>query len=127
MRKSERPFVMIRSYLVFSFLVLTLTAWGQGTDKTSVPLADNIKKIVSISCMPCHSSTGGMFSRLKLNFDEWADYSAEKQADRAKKIYKKVSKNDMPPKSVRENRPDIIPTTEQIGIIKKWADSLQNN
>ena len=30
----------------------------------------------------------------------------------------------MPPKEARENNPDIIPTTEQMAIIKAWADSF---
>jgi hypothetical protein len=33
----------------------------------------------------------------------------------------------MPPKNARETRPGIIPTNEQIGLIKKWVDSLKTN
>jgi hypothetical protein len=63
-------------------------------------------------------------SRGKLNFTEWATYSAEKQKEKAQAMYKEISKNKMPPKSARETRPEIIPTKENVDVIKKWADSL---
>jgi len=110
-------------FLILVFLITGKTVNGQ---ETSTPLPDNINKIVSVSCMPCHSSTGGMLSRSKLNFTEWTVYSAEKQKKKAEKIYKEIKKNEMPPKDARENNPDIVPTNEQIDIIKSWVDSLQN-
>lgn len=109
---------------VFIFLVLCNTVTGQDDQKTSVPLPDNINKIVSASCMPCHSSKGGMLSKSKLNFSEWTEYSADKQKKKAAKMYKELSKNAMPPKDARETNPDIIPTKEQIETIKAWADSF---
>jgi hypothetical protein len=63
-------------------------------------------------------------SRTKLNFSEWASYSAEKQQEKANKIYKEVSKDKMPPKSAREANPGIVPTKEQVETIKKWVDSF---
>lgn len=109
---------------VFLFLVLTLSLSGQETSPASAPLPASINKIVSASCMPCHSSKGGLLSRSKLNFDDWTSYSAEKQKKKAGEMYKKLKKAQMPPKTARENNPDIIPTSEQIGIIKAWANSL---
>jgi hypothetical protein len=111
-------------FLVFLFLVLSNTLIGQDASKMPAPLPDNINKIVSFSCMPCHSSNGGMLSRSKLNFSEWTDYSADKQKKKAAKMYKELKKSAMPPKSAREANPDIIPTKEQIQIIKSWADSF---
>jgi hypothetical protein len=111
-------------FLVFLFLILSNSLMGQDASKMSAPLPDNINKIVSFSCMPCHSSNGGMLSRSKLNFSEWTDYSADKQKKKAAKMYKELKKNAMPPKSAREANPDIIPTKEQIQIIKSWADSF---
>ena len=97
---------------------------GQETSKASPSLPDNINKIVSVSCMPCHSANGGYLSRTKLNFSEWADYSADKQKKKAGQMYKELKKNAMPPKDAREANPDIIPTKEQVEIIKNWADSF---
>ena len=124
MNKSERSSGVISLYLIISFLVLNLASNGQGTGKVSSPLPENISKIVSTSCTPCHFSNGGMLSRAKLNFTEWNGYSAAKQKEKANKIYYELSENAMPPKSARKTRPDIIPTREQIDSIKKWVDSF---
>jgi hypothetical protein len=125
MNKSNGSFVVLKFSLIISFLVSAMTIHGQDTLKVSSMLPDDINKIVSFSCMPCHSAKGGMLSRGKLNFTEWSGYSSEKQIEKATDIYKEVSKNKMPPKSARETRPEIILTKEQVGIIKKWVDSLQ--
>jgi hypothetical protein len=112
-------------FLIFILLVLSVPAVSQETSKVSPPLPDYINKIVSVSCMPCHSSSGGYASKSKLNFNEWTDYSVDKQLKKAQLMYKKLKKNEMPPKTARENNPDIIPTSEQLAIIKSWADSLE--
>jgi hypothetical protein len=62
--------------------------------------------------------------RTKLNFDEWSEYTIEKQKSRSKEIYSMLSKDKMPPKSARENRPDIVLAKDQIDLIKKWSESL---
>jgi hypothetical protein len=111
-------------FLIFILLISCLPAFGQNTQNASTPLPDRINKIVSVSCMPCHSPDGGFLSKSKLNFSEWAEYSAEKQKKKAEKMYKELKKDAMPPKEARENNPDIIPTKEQIEIIKAWADSF---
>jgi hypothetical protein len=116
---------IISLYLIVGFLGMTLAVRGQDTTRVSPPLPDNINKIVSASCMPCHSEKGGLMSRSKLNFTEWTNYSAEKQKEKANDMYKELSKDKMPPKNARENNPAIIPTKEQVDIIKKWADSFQ--
>ncbi len=112
------------AFLIFIFLIFCLPSVGQETSNKPAPLPDRINKIVSVSCMPCHSSNGGFLSRSKLNFNEWTEYSAEKQKKKAAKMYKELKKDAMPPKEARENNPDIIPTKEQIEIIKSWADSF---
>jgi hypothetical protein len=97
---------------------------GQDVSKDSPALPEEINKIVTASCMPCHSSTGGMLSKGKLNFTEWTTYSAETQKKKAEKVYSELKKGAMPPKSARETRPEIVPTKDQIDIIKKWSDSF---
>jgi len=111
-------------FLIVIFLMAAKTVYGQETPKDAPTLPGNISKIVSASCMPCHSSGGGLLSRLKLNFSEWTAYSPDKQKKKARKIYKEMKKDTMPPKDAREDNPDIIPTKEQIEIIKNWADSF---
>lgn len=109
---------------VIIFVFLGLPSFGQETPKVSPTLPDKISKIVSVSCMPCHSSTGGMLSKGKLNFTEWGEYSIEKQQKKSSQMYKELKKSAMPPKDARENNPGIIPTDDQIAIIKSWTDSL---
>jgi hypothetical protein len=41
-------------------------------------------------------------------------------------MYSVLKKGAMPPKSVRETRPEIVPAKEQIEIIQKWAESLKS-
>jgi hypothetical protein len=123
MKQTFKLSAAANSILLFVWLMPCLNASGQ---ETSTPLPENISKIVSVSCMPCHSSTGGVLSRSKLNFSEWTEYSAEKQKKKAEKMYKELKKSAMPPKDARENNPDIIPTSEQLDIIKSWVDSFQN-
>ena len=74
--------------------------------------------------MPCHSADGGYLSRTKLNLSEWADYSAEKQKKKAATNVQGAEKECNASKDARETNPDIIPTKEQIEIIKTWADSF---
>ena len=124
MKHSVNFYERAHLFLIFILLVLCSAVIGQETSKVSAPLPDSINKIVSVSCMPCHSSNGGMLSRSKLNFTEWTGYSAEKQKKKAAQMYKELNKNAMPPKDARETNPDIIPTKEQIEVIKSWADSF---
>ena len=124
MKKTLIKSIVIHSFLVFLLMYLTNSLAGQEAAKTSSPLPDNVNKIVTTSCMPCHSSAGGTLSKAKLNFNEWVNYSSEKQKEKAEKIYNEISKNKMPPKKARETRPEIIPTKEQVEIIKKWTNSF---
>jgi hypothetical protein len=124
MKNSENFRAGIRILTLFIFLISGCSLFGQEESKVSAPLPESINRIVSVNCMPCHSDKGGIMSRTKLNFSEWTSYSAEKQKKKAETMYKELKKDAMPPKSARENNPDIIPTKEQIAIIKAWADSL---
>jgi hypothetical protein len=126
MRNSENLSAGIHLFTVFIFLIISCSLFGQETSKVSAPLPESINRIVSVNCMPCHSDKGGIMSRTKLNFNEWTNYSDDKQKKRAEMMYKELKKDAMPPKTARENNPDIIPTKEQIAIIKAWADSLNS-
>jgi hypothetical protein len=121
--KSATTSLLSVSIVVSAFY---LSASGQETSKASPSLPEDVNKIVSFSCMPCHTSTGGFMSRSKLNFTEWTQYSASKQKEKAEQIYSELKKDKMPPKSARETKPEIIPTKDQIEIIKKWVESFND-
>ena len=127
MKKTSRSLLSAKLIMVQGLFFLNFTVHGQETTKVSPSLPDNVNKIVAGSCMPCHSSNGGLMSRSKLNFTEWVQYSPVKQKDKADKIYSLLAKGAMPPKSAREARPEIIPTKDQVDIIKKWAESLKTD
>jgi hypothetical protein len=110
---------------ILLFLVVAPYALGQQTAVSSPPIPDEVNKIFMHNCTPCHVTKGRVLALQFVNFDNWTKYSPEKQSSKAGMIYYEVNKGNMPPKAARENRPDIIPTKEQLAIIKKWADSLK--
>jgi len=120
--KSTTPRILL--IIMAGFIFFWGSVRAQEVPKASPGLPENINKIVTTSCMPCHSSTGGLLSRGKLNFSDWTEYSVQTQKEKAGKILKELNKGGMPPKSVREERPELIPTREQVDIIKKWSESL---
>ena len=124
MKKVTYSSLSVLFLLISGLFILDFSVKGQESTKGSAALPEDINKIVTASCMPCHTSTGGLFSRGKLNFTEWTKYSAETQKKKAADMYSMLKKNSMPPKSARESNPDIIPTKEQIDIIKKWSESF---
>jgi hypothetical protein len=124
MKKTATSSLSVLLCLGSGLFFMGFSVSGQDPVKESPALPDNISAIVTVSCVPCHTSTGGFLSRGKLNFTVWTSYSQKKQKEKAEKMYSELKKGAMPPKSARETRPEIIPTGEQIDSIKKWADSL---
>jgi mono/diheme cytochrome c family protein len=127
MKENVFVLLMVTGFLVLSLFGLNIPAKAQEASKTPAALPEEVYKIVSVSCIPCHTSEGGLMSRTKFNFTLWSNYSPEKQKEKAAKMYSELSKGAMPPKTAREKRPDAIPTKEQIEIIKKWAESYPSD
>ena len=127
MKKATITFFRVFLILVSGLFILNFSVNGQEKKKLFPTLPDDVNKIVSFSCVPCHTSDGGLMSRSKLNFTEWTQYSQEKQKAKAEKMYSMLKKGKMPPKDARETRPEIIPTEDQIDIIKKWSESLESD
>ncbi len=125
MKNKANSSLSVFIFLFIGLFILDFSVTGQETAKVSPSLPDDVNKIVSFSCVPCHTSNGGLLSREKLNFTEWTNYSLKKQKEKAEKMSSVLKKEAMPPKSARETRPEIIPSKEQVDIIKKWADSLE--
>lgn len=117
-------FIKFTGLLFISLLLFSIRAAAQDVLKTNTSLPEDVNKIVTASCTPCHTNQGGLMSRTKLNFTEWTNYSPEKQKEKAAKMYSEVNKGAMPPKAAREKRPETIPSIEQIEIIKKWSESF---
>ena len=125
MKKAMPTFLSSILFIAFGLFLSNLSLIGQEKALVFTGLPDNVNKIVSVSCVPCHTSEGGLMSRSKLNFAEWTQYSPEKQKARAEKMYSLLNKGDMPPKSARKAHPENIPTKDQIDIIKIWSESFK--
>jgi hypothetical protein len=125
MKKTLFPSQFLFSSIMFLLFILNSSLYGQDQPVVSPALPDSINIIVTVSCMPCHSDAGSVFSRPKLNFEQWTQYLPEKQKERAAKIYSELEKGAMPPKASREKSPEKIPTPEQTGTIKRWSESFK--
>ena len=91
----------------------------------SLPISSSVMKIVERSCVKCHREGGNGIAMMHLNLSNWDKLSPEKQADRAKDMYKMVSNGKMPPKGFRENNPGAAPTKDEATIICGWATPIQ--
>jgi cytochrome c5 len=123
MKKIAYRSLLNTAILTLILLLVNLSAKAQDNAKLVASFPDNVNKIVSASCTPCHIDKGGTMAKSKLNFSAWDKYPAEKQNEKVKKIYSELDKDKMPPKGARQNRPDIIPTAEQVEVIKKWSET----
>jgi hypothetical protein len=127
MKKTVIALFIVPGFLIFSLSLLSFPANAQEASKALTSLPDSVNKIVIASCTPCHTNEGGLMSKSKLNFTEWTSYSPEKQKEKAAKMYSELNKGAMPPKAAREKSPDLIPTKEQIDVIKKWSESFPSD
>lgn len=127
MKKIKVVSLLIPGFLVLGLLLVNFRATGQDNSKAVTTIPDEVNKIVTASCTPCHTSEGGVMSKSKLNFTTWTNYSPEKQKEKAAKMYSELNKGAMPPKTARQKRPDLIPTKEQVEIIKKWSESFPSD
>jgi hypothetical protein len=124
MKKFFRFNYLIPKMVLLVMLASIQIASGQ-TPKQTSPIPEDIVKIFQASCYACHGSNGKFLPMTKLNFSKWADYGAEKQAEKASKICSVLTEGSMPTKSAREANPELIPTKEQIELVCKWAESLK--
>ncbi len=125
--KTESVFSSIVFLFILVFLMVQDAAVAQdgsiSKDKSAIP--GKLSAVFQNSCMPCHWQGGKFKSTFHVNFSKWDKYSPEKQAQKAKKICSVLLADDMPPASARENKPDIVPSKDQMDAICKWAESLQ--
>jgi len=124
MKKISLTTFMASAALALSFTLLSQGAMAQNITPEGKPIPENVNKILTYSCTPCHTKDGGLMAKAKLNLSEWEAYSPDKQKAKAAAIFSEVNKGGMPPKMAREKHPETIPTGEQIATIKKWAESF---
>jgi hypothetical protein len=106
-------------------LAMIQTASGQTKKVLAAPIPQDLNKVFMNSCVPCHFNGGKMMAMGMVNFSKWTEYSPAKAAKKASMICYVLTKEKMPPKKVRKEVPESIPSKEQHDLICKWADSLK--
>jgi len=96
-----------------------------GVGKTQKAIPANVLKITENSCSGCHNEPGMKMAMVFLNLSDWDKYTPGKQASKAKKMCKLVTKGKMPPKRTRANNPDMVPSKNDISTICDWAASIK--
>ncbi len=104
------------------FMAAQSSPKGGGEGK---PIPEDVSKIMEKSCFDCHNKGGNPMAMEHWSLAKWNEYSAEKQASKAKAMCDMVTKEKMPPKSFREAHPAGAPSEEEIKIICNWAASIQ--
>lgn len=125
MKKSFQSNGILWLTVILVVLANMRIASGQTGKGQQYAIPADVKNIFQTSCMPCHGSEGGRFPKSRLNFSRWAAYGEVKEAEKASAICSRVSKGTMPPKFIRDSKPELIPTKEQIALICKWAETLK--
>ena len=114
-------------FIFFTSSVLSpakLTDIRSATLVAAAPIPDDLQVIFKNSCMGCHATGGKGMAMSKVNFSEWENYDAGKQAKKAAAICNVLTKGSMPPKSFRESHPEAVPTAAQKDMICKWSETL---
>ncbi|MGD0710686.1 MAG: heme-binding domain-containing protein [Bacteroidales bacterium] len=101
-----------------------IKAAGHKTFSQTGSIPDSVAKVLRNSCASCHNDGGNVMAMSKWSLSKWDTYSADKQAKKASSICDAMTKGKMPPNSVRKSTPEKIPTTAQIDMVCKWANSL---
>lgn len=84
----------------------------------------DVLAIVKKGCFDCHSKPGRIIALTHVNLTKWNEYTADKQAAKARAMCEQLTKGDMPPKRYRENNPVVVPTPEELKILCDWAERL---
>ncbi|MBE0648080.1 MAG: heme-binding domain-containing protein [Bacteroidales bacterium] len=88
-------------------------------------ITDSVWTIVQKSCYDCHANDGNAMAKSKLNFDNWENYSSDKQTAKAQDMCDEISKGKMPPSKYRKNNPEAVPTEADATVICNWAKTLE--
>ena len=120
---SLRTILWSAPVLILMISAQTLTD-QEGPDK-STKIPDDINKIFQTSCLPCHGEKGGRMPTSKLAFFKWGEYDAATRSEKALSICSTVTKGTMPPKNIRDTKPELVLTKEQVDQVCKWAESLK--
>jgi hypothetical protein len=110
---------------VFSVASLVNSPLSAQTVQKTKPVPDNVLMIANKSCVNCHAEPGKKMALAHVNLTKWDGYAAQKQASKAKKMCKMVTRGKMPPKSFKKENPGFLVTNDEIKTICDWSASIQ--
>jgi hypothetical protein len=119
--------INVKLWLMLLVVILAMIhpVSGQTQKVPAAPIPVEVDKFLKNSCMPCHYEGGKMMAKGMVNFSKWTEYTSEKASKKASMVCYALTKGKMPPKKIRKEIPESIPTKEQLDLICKWADSLK--
>lgn len=126
MKNMKKVNVRLWSIALISGLAMIQAVSGQTPKVLAAPIPPDVENIFKTSCTPCHWNGGKMMAMGMVNFSKWTEYKSSKGASKASMICSVLTKGKMPPKKIRKNIPEIVPTKDQLDIICKWAESLKS-
>ncbi len=117
-------FVLGLSSLLLSYNVVSEKEYESLLGEDTIEIPVEVQSILENKCFECHTSESkGSKSKLKLNFDKFAngDYSNGKLVSKFGKITKQLIKKKMPPKKYLGKNPDKKLSSEESELILSWA------
>ncbi len=98
-------------------------SFAQQTAKAAkgIVIPKKVNKILTASCLPCHSDAGR--AKRALNLSQWNTYDPATQLQKVNNIGNEVSRGKMPPPMFVENNPKQALTAKQKALIAKWIKS----
>jgi len=115
----------LKLVLILIFTAGTGITMAQVRHARQYQIPDSINSVLRNFCTSCHGVNGGRFPRARLNLARWGEYGASKATEKALLMCSAIRNGEMPPESVRDAYPDLVPTKKQTEMICKWAQSLK--
>ena len=114
------------------FLLTTGFIWagssGYGQDtliaRKGIQIPDNLDKVFTNSCMPCHSANGRKMAKAMLNFSKWDKYGRSTQVRKGKAIARMIGKEAMPPEQFIESSPELALTPADKENVRLWINAM---
>jgi hypothetical protein len=130
--------------LVGLFLVLQLVPAGRTNPPVTGDLEapSEVKAALVRCCYDCHSNQtrwpwyayvnpvaflivrDANVGRKRLNFSEWASYSATKRSSKSGDALDEIHQGEMPPAQYVWIHRDAVLTPQELAALQKWSDSL---
>lgn len=123
----RNPLILLILLAVVTTIVISVPSSVNSQKKAVTPNTDipeDVMKVLSVSCMPCHSDNGSGSAKIVLNFSAWKELSPKKQVKRAASCCRAVTNGTMPPKSFVSKNPEAEIDAAKIEIICNWSRSL---